>query len=246
MRYLTLLYDDEAHGAEPGTPEFDADMAAFDRFGKVAGPAIVGGEALEPVSAARTVRRSGDTPSVTAGPFAEMTEVLGGYFVLEADSLDDVIELARQIPTVATGAIELRPMVQWVDAATDQEAGHGSAARANRRRWLCTIHGPETAADDPDDPAWADGADAHGRFGALAGDTLLAAGAVHASPSATTIRERDGELLVSDGPFAEASEIVGGFYVLAGDEREVTELAAHIPTNDGGAVELRPIMELDG
>jgi hypothetical protein len=239
MRYMTLLYDDEANTNEFGTPEFEQEMAGYIRFGEIAGDAIVAGEALEPASTARTVRRSPDGPSVTAGPYAEVTEVLGGFYVLEAASLDDAIELARQIPPVDTGAIEIRPMVQWIDSTPD-------AGSAGSPRWLCTIHGPETAADDPDDPAWAEGAAAHHRFGEAASSSLLAGGALHPTASATTIRRRDGELLVSDGPFSETTEVVGGVYLLAGDESSVMELAALIPVNDGGAVEVRPIMELDG
>jgi hypothetical protein len=159
--------------------------------------------------------------------------------VLEAATLDDAIELARQIPPVHTGAIEIRPMVQWIDSTS-------SAGADGARRWLCTIHGQETAADDPDDPAWAEGAATHHRFGEAASSALLAAGALHPTASATTIRCRDGELLVSDGPFSETTEIVGGLYLLSGDESTVLELARQIPVNDGGAVEVRPIMELDG
>ena len=238
MLYLTLLYDDEAHLTTPGTPEFDAEMEGYEAFGEAAGEAIRGGEALEPSATARTVHH-GDEVRISAGPFAEVTEVLGGFYVLEADTLDDVIELARLIPAVALGAIELRPMVQWTDRSADLPP-------SGEPRWLCTIHGPETATDDPDGTSWDDGAAEHGRFAELAGDALVAAAAVHPTSSATTIRVRDGELLVSDGPFAEASEVVGGCYVLRGDADAVAQLAARIPVNPGGAVELRPVMELDG
>lgn len=238
MRYLTLLYDDETTMPEPGTPEFDLDLAGYAAFDEVAHDSIVAGEALEPSSAARTVRHDGDQVRVTAGPFAETTEVLGGWFVLEADTLDDAIELARQIPAARTGGIELRPVVEWIDAAADAPEG--------APRFWCTIHGPETSADDPDGAEWASGAQEHARFGELAGSALRAAGAVHPTSSATTIRVRDGELLVSDGPYAEATEIVGGVYLLAGTPEQVEALAARIPVNPGGAVEIRPIMEIDG
>lgn len=238
MRYLTLLYDDETTMPEPGTPEFDLDLAGYAAFDAVARDSIVAGEALEPSSMARTVRHDGDQVRVTAGPFAETTEVLGGWFVLEADTLDDAIELARQIPAVLTGGIELRPVVEWIDAAADAPDG--------APRCWCTIHGPETSADDPDGAEWDAGAQEHARFGELAGSALRAAGAVHPTSSATTIRVRDGELLVSDGPYAEATEIVGGVYLLAGTPEQVEALAARIPVNPGGAVEIRPIMEIDG
>jgi hypothetical protein len=243
MQYLTLLYDAEANEHAPGTPEFAEEMAGYIRFGEVAGDAIVGGEALLPASTTRTVHRGDGSSRVTAGPFAETTEVLGGFYVLEADTLDDVIELARQIPAVLTGSIEIRPLVQWVDATARDD---GTPVAAGATRWMCTLHGDESPADDPADPAWAAGADAHGRFGADAGAAVLAAGAVHPRTTATTIRVRDGELQISDGPPKGTTSVIGGVYLLAADEDRVLELAASIPVDDGGAVEVRPIMELGG
>ncbi|MGH2814742.1 MAG: YciI family protein, partial [Actinomycetota bacterium] len=67
--------------------------------------------------------------------------------------------------------------------------------------------------------------------------------ALQPTATATTVRVRDGELLVTDGPYAEAMEIVGGFYMLRAAEGEAPAIASRIPVNDGGAVELRPIME---
>ncbi len=63
---------------------------------------------------------------------------------------------------------------------------------------------------------------------------------------ATTIRLRDSELLITDGPFAEGAEVTGGFYVLCGTAEQTVEAAGRIPVNPGGWVELRTIMELDG
>jgi hypothetical protein len=244
MQYLTLLYDAEANANEYGTPEFAEEMAGYERFGELAATAIVGGEALMPASTTRTVHHGEGTSRVTAGPFAETTEVLGGFYVLEADTLDDVIELARQIPAVRTGSIEIRPLVQWVDASARDDAGEASGTGTTR--WMCTLHGDESPADDPADPAWAAGADAHGRFGADAGAAVLAAGAVQPTATATTIRVRDGELQVSDGPPEGTTSVVGGVYVLAADEDSILELAGRIPVDVGGAVEVRPVMEFGG
>src|SRR5687768_10139927 len=114
MRYLVLLYGDPAAAAAYGTPEFEAEMAAYDAFGELAGPSIVGGEALHGDDTCQTVRVQGGVPRVTAGPFAESVEVLGGFYVLDVPSLDDAIELARHIPATSYGAAELRPLVQWI------------------------------------------------------------------------------------------------------------------------------------
>ena len=67
---------------------------------------------LEDPSGARVVtRRNGET-IVTDGPFAETKEVLGGYFVADCTDLDQAIELARRIPVVEKGSVEIRPLVE--------------------------------------------------------------------------------------------------------------------------------------
>lgn len=63
--------------------------------------------------------------------------------------------------------------------------------------------------------------------------------------AATTVRIRDGKTLLSDGPFAETKEQLGGLYVLeCKDLDEALEMAAKIPSADGGSIEVRPIWEM--
>lgn len=239
MRYLVLLADDEANSSAPGTPEFDEEMEGYARFDTVAGDAIVAGEALLPAATATTVRPADDAPLVTAGPFAEVVEVVGGLFVLEAPDLDAVIELVRHIPAAATGAVEVRPLVEWVDG------GPGEAGTEERPRHVAFLWSEETAAEQPGTPEWDAGTAAHGRFAERAGPALRAGGALHPAATATTVRVRDGEVLVTDGPFGETAEVIGGLYLFGPTSpEEAVALAAEVPCNPGGAVELRPIMEV--
>lgn len=237
MKYLVLLYGDEATGSEPGTQEFDAELAQYGAFESLAGDAIVAGEALEPAATTRTVRHDGGAVQVTDGPFTETVEVLGGFYVLEAPTLDDLLELARQIPAVDNGTVEARPIVEWVE-------GPGSGQPVKGHRALVTIHGPETDEETPGTAGWEAGVAQHAGFGKSAGPHLLAAAAVHPTTTATTLRRRDGELLVTDGPFPETTEVVGGFYMLGGTDEEIIDLAGAVPVPDGGWIEVRPIMEL--
>ena len=233
MRYLALLGIDETRVPPLGTPERNAIHAAYAHFADVAGPAIVGGGALKPTATATTVRHTDDgEPLVTTGPFAETAEALGGYYVLEAATLDDALELAREIPSAKKAWVGLRPMVAW-QASDDPPAGD---------HYLAVIYGKESDADVPGTVAWEDGAAAHGRFAELAGTSLVAGGALHPIDTTTTVRVRDGELLVTDGPFTEVAEVVGGFYLLAAPSQDrAVELATAIPVGPGGAVEVRPI-----
>jgi len=69
--------------------------------------------------------------------------------------------------------------------------------------------------------------------------------ALQGTESATTVRVQDGETLLSDGPFVDAKEYLGGIYVLEADNLdEATAIAARVPAaRMGGAVEVRPILE---
>ncbi len=238
MRYLALLGGDESVGPAPGTPEFDALLARYGQFGETAADAIVGGEAFEGTATATTIRHGDGEPLVTAGPYAETVEALGGLYVLDAETLDDAIELARQIPAALDGWVSLRPMVEWFDRG--KEAGAAGATP----RYVAFIYGKETEGDQPDTPGWDEGMVAHQRFLDAAGDAVQAGGAVHPIATATTVQVRDGEVIVSDGPYAESAEVVGGFYVLRARDRDAAvEVAGQIPAE---AVELRPIMEVGG
>lgn len=114
MKYALLLYDDPANTNEFGTPEMDAEMQEWFAFTEELSTAgkNLGGEALNPVETATTVRvRDGKT--VTAdGPFAETKETLGGFYLIEAADLDEAIAWAAKIPSAPTGSVEIRPIME--------------------------------------------------------------------------------------------------------------------------------------
>ncbi len=75
---------------------------------------------------------------------------------------------------------------------------------------------------------------------------LLGGDALHPSTTATTVRVRNGETLVTDGPFAETKEQLGGFYVIeAKDADEAISIGAHIPGAAYGSIEVRPLFSQD-
>ncbi len=76
-------------------------------------PGVTGGAQLQPPTTATTVRVEDGKTLTTDGPFAETKEVLGGYYLVEADDLDAAIELAARIPAARMGgAVEVRPLVE--------------------------------------------------------------------------------------------------------------------------------------
>ena len=111
MQYALLIYTDEKADAESTKEQQDAVMAAYYAFGEQFKDKITGGEALHPTSSATTVRlREGDTLT-TDGPFAETKEQLGGFYLVNAENLDDAIQIAAKIPGAAYGSIEVRPVM---------------------------------------------------------------------------------------------------------------------------------------
>jgi hypothetical protein len=111
MKYMLLVYDDPAQW----TSVTEAEMPAlYAEYGAVAqNPATVGSAQLQPVSTAKTVRIADGETLVTDGPFAETKEQLGGYYVVEADSIDDAAKIGAKIPSARMGgSVEVRPLVE--------------------------------------------------------------------------------------------------------------------------------------
>jgi len=71
-----------------------------------------GASPLQPIATATSVRVRGGKRMVTDGPFAETREQLGGFFMIEADNLDEAIEIAGRIPGARKGTVEIRPVVE--------------------------------------------------------------------------------------------------------------------------------------
>jgi len=106
MHYFALLLGPES--TEPPAPEAQAaEMAAYQAFHASAATAIRAGDALTATAAGARISGGPDAPTVTDGPFAESAEVAGGYYVFEADNLDDALALAQQIPAAKHGAVEV-------------------------------------------------------------------------------------------------------------------------------------------
>ena len=108
MQYLALIYEDESRFA---TGSHDAEFAEYVEFGKKNATVIKGGHALQPTGAAKTLRVRNHQSVTTDGPFAETKEQLGGYYLLEAGSIDQAAEIAAGIPAARYGCIEIRPVM---------------------------------------------------------------------------------------------------------------------------------------
>jgi hypothetical protein len=113
MKYVLLIYNEERNWTTLSPEE----RAAIGReyYDCTAGMMAAGqhraGEGLEPTSTATTVRVRGGQLQATDGPFAETREQLGGFYLVEADNLDEAIALAARVPAARTGSVEVRPVM---------------------------------------------------------------------------------------------------------------------------------------
>jgi hypothetical protein len=110
MQYMLLIYGNDTEWEQRSEEERSAIYA---EYGAVAqAPGIKGGAELQPATTATTVRVQNGDVLTTDGPFGETKEVLGGYFLFEADDLDAAIDIASRIPAARHGAVEVRPVVE--------------------------------------------------------------------------------------------------------------------------------------
>jgi hypothetical protein len=111
MEYALLIYGDEKAWEARTDEETRINTERHERFVALLaerGVAMRGGKELAATGSATTVRRREATVSVTDGPFAETAEVLGGFYIVEADDLDVVLDLVREL---SEPTIEIRPIV---------------------------------------------------------------------------------------------------------------------------------------
>ena len=112
MKYLCLIYDEEKRLQAMTKSEMDGLMQEYFAFTKAIQTSgnLLGGNDLQPVQNATTVRVRSGKVSTTDGPFAETKEQLGGYYLIEAADLNEAIQIAARIPSAKLGAIEVRPV----------------------------------------------------------------------------------------------------------------------------------------
>jgi hypothetical protein len=108
MEFLALIHGDEQTWETMGDDERQAVYQRYMDFSQR--DEVVGGAELQSTEAATTVRvREGDR-LVTDGPYAEVKEALGGFFILDCNSIEEACKLAAEIPAAEHGAIEVRPV----------------------------------------------------------------------------------------------------------------------------------------
>jgi hypothetical protein len=122
MKYLCLVFLDEnklSALSESDLQALDDDSLEYDDVLRKRGH-FIAAHALESVHAATTVRLRGGKVSITDGPFAETNEQIGGFILIEAQDLNEAIQLASQIPVARIGGIEVRPVKELTHSKPNQ------------------------------------------------------------------------------------------------------------------------------
>ena len=214
MKYMLLIYGAEDQWTDDERTEcMNESLAICDEL-KARGQ-FLDASPLESVTRAVTVRVRGGQTLITDGPFAETTEQLGGYFVLDLPDLDAAIAIAARLPPASKGTVEIRPMLA-LDGVPPARPVEAAGAGTTLYMLLCCHNEPEWEAAGPEAHRAAM-SEATASCRKMGDDgVLLSSSPLHPAATATCVRVRDGKCLVTDGPFAETHEILAGYYLIRG------------------------------
>ena len=113
MKYMLLINTGNGSSEWDQLSEDQQNAVMAEYYAIAESPGVVGGAQLQPTDTATTVRVQNGQTLTTDGPFPEMKETLGGYYLFEGDDLDAAIELAARIPAARFGgSVEVRPLAE--------------------------------------------------------------------------------------------------------------------------------------
>lgn len=232
QQYLLVhTVDEELAAAKPWDDAADASLATWlDQT--ISQGVNLHGSRLRPTSDATTVKVRRGELLVTDGPFAETKEQVAGYDILACSTIAEAIEWAAKHPSAQVGAIEIRPLYD------EQPAASLPGLAPGKRRYMmlvCSdpvVSPAEGGQISPVEPWAEEMTTRHARrFGSQ----------LEAPATARTVRVREGQALVTDGPFAETKEQIAGFDILdCADLDEAIEIAEKHPMARTGILEVRP------
>jgi hypothetical protein len=113
VKYALLIYPGRSVEESERLPEEERQALVGEYLSLMDEPGVLGAGQLQPPESATTVRMEDGKTLTTDGPFANMKEVIGGFYLLEADNLDVALDVAARVPAVRLGGVvEVRPMVE--------------------------------------------------------------------------------------------------------------------------------------
>ena len=249
MKFACLGYADENLWKAMTDEEREAmieECFAYDDVLRRGGHWTGVGEALQLSRAAKTLRSKGGKVIVTDGPFAETKEQIGGLGVIEARDMKHAVELMSKHPGLRFGPFEIRPIDRDLTARCQPDTAE-SDAPPEGTKFVCLGYGKESA--------WAAMSSSEREAminECMAYDTVLrkfgqslGGVALQGAQSAKTLRSQGGKVVVTDGPYAETKELLGGVAInrFVDIDRAVEAWSQHPCLRLGDVLELRPADE---
>ena len=219
MKYMLLIYsnenawtDDERDRCFAESTQLTHDLSQRGQY--------LGASPLQPISTATSIRVREGKRLVTDGPFAETREQLGGYFLIEANDLDEAIEIAGRIPGAVRGRSRSGPSSNWRAAhSRRRNIPLFPADRFPHLGGQFTMKVMVLVKASPDSEAGVMPSEKllteMGRFNdeLVRAGVMLAAEGLHPSSKGVRVRFSGEERTVTDGPFAETKELLAGFWL---------------------------------
>jgi hypothetical protein len=249
MKFACLGYADEKLWNAMTNEEREAmieECFAYDDVLRRGGHWTGVGEALQISRAAKTVRAKGGKVIVTDGPYAETKEQIGGLGVIEARDTEHAVELMSKHPGLRLGPFEIRPIDGNLTARCQPEA-RVSDAPSEGTKFVCLGYGNENAWDAMTSSERESLIEEYLAYDAVLrkyGQSLGGV-ALQSARTAKTMRSKGGKVLVTDGPYAETKELLGGVAInrFMDIDRAVEAWSKHPCLRVGDVLEIRPADE---
>lgn len=246
MKYMLLIY-----GAEDGWTENEREECMLESMGICdeldAEGKWIASSPLHSVTTATCVRVRNGQRQVTDGPFAETTEQLGGYYIIDVADHNEALAIASRLPPAKKGTVEVRPLLSLPDSLSLPEGKtyHPTATHAEQPRdYMLLMYAEEGAWPCEDHaPALAESVELCHQLHAVG--QYLAAAPLQPPTTAKCVRVRQGNRVVVDGPFPETKEQLGGYFLIrVANLDEAIAIAARLPGARRGTAEIRPLFPL--
>ncbi len=131
MQYMLAIYGEEGGWDDFSPEQMEEGLELWGNFERelVGADSLIAGEALQPSATATTARREGDEHTITDGPFVETKEQLGGFYLIEAENLDEALEWAKKVPVSDGQSVEVRPIMDFTQFGWERPTRVTSGAR---------------------------------------------------------------------------------------------------------------------
>jgi len=236
MNYVLFVWADGIPAPE-AMEVMQRDLPAWIQEMDSRGVRLFGRELDLPETAATVRVRDGET-LVSDGPFAETKEFVAGIDLFDCADLDEAIDVAAKTPVARFHPLEIRPVMSMALGERTSAFGRGDDSAGKPYLLAMWVGGAPAATFDEravgqEGETWRADLEARGLH--VMGARLQDAN------TATTLRVRDGDTLLSDGPGVETEGFIGGIDVVSCTDREqAIELAARHPVAGYHAIEVRP------